>query len=427
MSILQLPPAASAPPGPDSPPGGGSGAPPGPPFASVLEHQQARTATAEGHPKQDQDQQPVKQPSGDDSAPVAGSTLDPVTPGTKDEPVTVADASALAALLGGVAQAKPAAISTAAATAVSTAGDGTAAAATITPATGSPAGAVASAATAALSTTPATAPALAASTTSVGADAAPAAPGTTQDSPTEVVAQPTVGPGATPQFAAPRPSASATPVPSGTPEASLPTSPQNDAANLVADVDHGPAAATAPAPGVPVATSPVAAPQVTAPPSATLAAAPAPPAGVGLEHAIETVRLALRAAADRGVSHARIELHPRELGGVEIHLRQTADGLVARVVAEHATAAQLLQHAGAELRRSLETQGLTLLRLDIGASGEQDRRAPGEQRGFGDAAGGAGNGGAEDPTSVEDVTTTPTDPTTTTLTLANGALVDVLA
>lgn len=426
MSILQLPPAATAPPAPDSAPGGGSGAPPGPPFASVLEHQQARTATAEGLAKQDPNQQPAQAPSGDDAAPVQGSTLDPVTPGTKDEPVTVADASALVALLGGVSPAKPAA----GATAAPIAGDATAAAApTPQAAAGSPAGAVASAATAAFPTTPATAPALAAATTPAGSDAAPATPGTTTGSPAGVVAQPTTGHGATPQSAAPSPSASATPVPGGTPPTSLPTSPQNDAAKSLVNGDQ-PTTATAPGVGsavtaTPVTATPVAAPQVTAPPSATPAAPVAPPAGVGLDRAIETVRLALRAAADRGVAHARIELHPRELGGIEIHLRQTTDGLVARVVAEHATAAQLLQHAGAELRRSLETQGLTLLRLDIGASGEQDPRAPGEQRGFGDPTGDRA-GATDDAAAIEDATT-PTDPAETTIALVNGALVDVLA
>jgi flagellar hook-length control protein FliK len=164
----------------------------------------------------------------------------------------------------------------------------------------------------------------------------------------------------------------------------------------------------------------------------TPVAATAPTHGVGLEHAVETVRLALRAAADRGVTHARISLTPRELGSIEVHLRQTADGLVARVVAEHATAAQLLHNAGGELRRQLESQGLTLLRLDIGASGEQGGRATDRQAlangngAFADGDGQGRNRGDADPLASLDGTTDQTS-TTTTLTLPNGALVDVLA
>jgi flagellar hook-length control protein FliK len=158
-------------------------------------------------------------------------------------------------------------------------------------------------------------------------------------------------------------------------------------------------------------------------------AATAPTHGVGIEHAVETVRLALRAAADRGITHARISLTPRELGSIEVHLRQTADGLVARVVAEHATAAQALQHAGADLRRQLESQGLTLLRLDIGASGEQGGR-PGDRALANDAGAFGGDGDSRnrdaDPLAPLDGTTDQAS-TTTTLALPNGALIDVLA
>ena len=413
MSILQLPPAATQPPAPDAAPSGGSGSPPGPPFASVLEHQQARTATAEGLPKQDPNQQPAQDPSGDATGPMEGSTPDPVAPGAggKDEPVTVAETSALVVLLSGIVSPKPT-------------GSAPAAAATTTPAAapGAPAGAVATTASAASPTAPTTAPVSAAVTTPADADVAPATPGTTIDSPEGAATQPAASHDATPQFAASSPSAPTTPVPGGTPSTSIPTTPQNDAANSAATSDQ--AAATAPAAGSAATPAPVAAPQVaTAPPGAPVEQTAPLARGVGLDHAIETVRLALRASAERGVSHARIELHPRELGGIEIHLRQTADGLVARVVAEHAGAAQLLQHAGAELRRSLETQGLTLLRLDLGASGEQDRRAPGEQHGFGDPSG--RDADAEDAASVEDTLAAPTAQTT--LTLPNGALVDVLA
>jgi flagellar hook-length control protein FliK len=182
--------------------------------------------------------------------------------------------------------------------------------------------------------------------------------------------------------------------------------------------------------------TPTVAPATPATPSATAqASAPAettvPGRGVGLDHAVETVRLALRHGAERGVTHARISLTPRELGSIEVHLRQTADGLVARVVAEHGAAAQQLQQAGAELRRSLEQQGVNVLQLDIGASGEEaaDRRgAAFDAAGFGQDRG--GRRGDVDPdalSALDAAADADVAQSTTTLQLPNGALVDVLA
>jgi flagellar hook-length control protein FliK len=191
------------------------------------------------------------------------------------------------------------------------------------------------------------------------------------------------------------------------------------------------AAAPASAHSTPRAASPVvaAAAPAAAPARASAPAEIAAPArGVALDHAVETVRLALRAGAERGVTHARIQLAPRELGGIEIHLRQTADGLVARVVAQHGAAAQLLQDAGSDLRRQLEQHGLNLLRLDIGASGQQGGRA-GSRDALADrdearagrkrTRAGADRLAPLDGAAASDLTTT--------LALPNGALVDVLA
>jgi flagellar hook-length control protein FliK len=143
-----------------------------------------------------------------------------------------------------------------------------------------------------------------------------------------------------------------------------------------------------------------------------------------MQQAVETVRLTLSAAAQRGVTRARIALRPEELGGVEVHLRHTAEGLSARIVAEAPEAARLLGQAAGELRRTLEAQGLNLVRIDVGTAG-------------GDAAGtGAGATGSEqrdgrrtaggqngDPSGAD----TDLPIADTTIELPNGALVDVLA
>src|SRR5207244_5469982 len=110
---------------------------------------------------------------------------------------------------------------------------------------------------------------------------------------------------------------------------------------------------------------------------------------VRLPAAPQAVENTIRIAQARGVTHARRALRPAELGGVEIHLKSTAGGLVARVTADGHQAAQLLQQAGDDLRRQLQAQGIDLQRLDIGVAGD-----PGH---------GAGAGAAEEhPANGED-------------------------
>ena len=87
------------------------------------------------------------------------------------------------------------------------------------------------------------------------------------------------------------------------------------------------------------------------------------------------VRAMLRILEHRGQVQAQLTLHPAELGGVEVRLRQTAHGLMATVTADRADAAHVLQQAGAELRRALEAQGVQVAGLDIGMAGENQDAA----------------------------------------------------
>ena len=131
-----------------------------------------------------------------------------------------------------------------------------------------------------------------------------------------------------------------------------------------------------------------------APTAALPTAAPAdaqPPTlryGVGLEQAIEAVHATIELASRQGIAQARIALHPQELGDIRIHLTQTSDGLVARVMAATPAAAQALAGGHAELRQSLSSLGLSLLRLDIGSFDQpgaqgRDGRTPGQPPGSG--------------------------------------------
>jgi flagellar hook-length control protein FliK len=147
--------------------------------------------------------------------------------------------------------------------------------------------------------------------------------------------------------------------------------------------------------------------------------------GVRLEQAAETVRTTIAMAARQGSSSARIQLSPASLGGLQIHLQRTADGLVARVIAEHPEAAQTLAQNGDDLRRSLQQSGITLLRLDIGSSDQRD--APAEQQpGAGGSASRTGTG-----TGTDDATLDPVSDAASIQTsvhdLSDTALVNVLA
>jgi len=158
--------------------------------------------------------------------------------------------------------------------------------------------------------------------------------------------------------------------------------------------------------------------------SAAPASAPsAPSAGraVALPYAPDTVRLTLQTAASSGASLARIRLSPATLGDIHIQLQQTTGGVIARVLADHPATVHTLQQAGAELRRALEGTGTTLLALDIGASGqERDGRAadPGSTGPGSTPRGPSRDGAAAPATPVQ---------APRTVTLGNGALIDILA
>jgi flagellar hook-length control protein FliK len=79
-----------------------------------------------------------------------------------------------------------------------------------------------------------------------------------------------------------------------------------------------------------------------------------------------TMRVAVRA----GQPVARITLHPENLGDVQVTMRYHQDGVSAVVTTSNHAAAQELIQAGADLRRSLESQGVTVHGLDVHLSGD---------------------------------------------------------
>lgn len=169
-------------------------------------------------------------------------------------------------------------------------------------------------------------------------------------------------------------------------------------------------------------TAPVAPAVPTSAPVATERAVP-------LYRAPETAAALIRIAADRGITHAKLNLRPVELGGIEVRLKTTPQGVTAQLVADSAEAAKLLTQAADDLRRDLADRNVNLLSLDVSTQQQyQDQQAGQTQADiFGDdhQPGGAralrfgpqGDAGlAESPA-----------PADTSLVLPNGVLVDVLA
>lgn len=140
-----------------------------------------------------------------------------------------------------------------------------------------------------------------------------------------------------------------------------------------------------------------------------------------LEQAVETVHQVIRISQTNGITQARVQLHPQELGSIDIHLRSTPDGVVARVVADASQAAAVLRDGGDELRRQLASQGINLTHFDVGTTG-------GEQRGaaFGNGGSNDRRGAPSQPNDAELHSSTD-NLEETTISLPNGVLVDVLA
>ncbi len=180
-----------------------------------------------------------------------------------------------------------------------------------------------------------------------------------------------------------------------------------------------PAAQPAAAPAAPTAAPAQPAPQAAAPAPAAAPQAPAP--GMRLQQAVETVQQVIKISQSSGITQARVQLHPEELGSIDIHLRSTPDGVVARVVADASHAAHVLRDGGDELRRQLASQGINLTHFDVGTTGQEQREAS-----FGNQGSQQRPGRNHHPEEAD--TGASADPAEeTTISLPNGVLVDVLA
>jgi hypothetical protein len=148
---------------------------------------------------------------------------------------------------------------------------------------------------------------------------------------------------------------------------------------------------------------------------------PAPPAAPVLAHRVPQLHALVELARTRGgQATARLELHPADLGRVDVVLRQSPDGLTAVLTAHDPAAVAVLDQAAADLRTALADRGVTVARVDVEA-----QAAGRGHDGHGRHAHGHHDHGRRphlltDPDPDPDVTVVP-------VALAPGALVDVRA
>jgi flagellar hook-length control protein FliK len=169
------------------------------------------------------------------------------------------------------------------------------------------------------------------------------------------------------------------------------------------------------------------------PPVAAPAQPLSAPAGlqraVPLGHVARTMGTLLHVAAERGVTHARLNLKPVELGGIEVRLQSTPQGVSAQLVADSPEAARMLTQASDDLRRQLADRNVNLLSLDVSTSSDQRQASAGASAGNDGGFGEARSGGSSATSRSDDGDAQATEaaPAETTLVLPGGVLVDVLA
>ena len=150
----------------------------------------------------------------------------------------------------------------------------------------------------------------------------------------------------------------------------------------------------------------------------------APQRMVPLYRAPHVAAAVIHLAQSHGVTHARINLKPAELGGIEVRLHSTPQGVAAHLIADSPEAAKALHQASDDLRRQLESRDVTLLSLDVSTSNADD----GREAGFGADAGRDGSAGNPHRSYGRGDGEQPIEaPAETTLVLPDGVLVDVLA
>lgn len=107
----------------------------------------------------------------------------------------------------------------------------------------------------------------------------------------------------------------------------------------------------------------------TDPTAPTPAPVPTTHLSIGSEHAEWPQALAdqVQWQMGREVQEARLELHPRDLGSVQVQIRITTEGAEVRFAATHPQAREALQAAMPQLRALLGSDGLAMTQSHVGS------------------------------------------------------------
>jgi flagellar hook-length control protein FliK len=93
----------------------------------------------------------------------------------------------------------------------------------------------------------------------------------------------------------------------------------------------------------------------------------------------DRVHLLLHTTAEGDINEARIQLHPREMGSIQIRVRMGSDGADVRFAATHPDVRHALESSLPRLRELLASGGLSLGQAQVGSQlsqGFQQARAP---------------------------------------------------
>jgi len=82
---------------------------------------------------------------------------------------------------------------------------------------------------------------------------------------------------------------------------------------------------------------------------------------------------------DQATQRAHLQVHPPQLGPIEVHIDMADDGASVQFSSPHASVRESIEAAAPRLREMLSGSGLQLLSLDVSAhafSRQQDHPAP---------------------------------------------------
>lgn len=96
---------------------------------------------------------------------------------------------------------------------------------------------------------------------------------------------------------------------------------------------------------------------------------------------VQQIVAQMEGAIQTGKSSLNIQLNPKELGGIELHLVSSAHGVSVTMIAEQASTGRMLEDKSSQLRQSLADSGVHLSALGIRQGGQGSVMSHAQQQG----------------------------------------------